>query len=75
MMLLAEKKTLFVKAPLMQALHFLVNGLVKQWMHQQFADWYAEQIQGSLELGLDLESIEVKSDADFHETTSCQMAD
>ena len=34
-------------------------------------------IQGGLELGLDLESIEVKSDADFDddETTSCQMAD
>ena len=75
MMLLTEKKNLFVKAPLMQALHFLVNGLVKQWMRQRFADWYAEQIQGGLELGLDLESIEVKSDADFHETTSCRMAD
>ena len=32
-------------------------------------------IQGGLELGLDLESIEVKSDADFDETTSCRMAD
>ena len=44
-------------------------------MRQRLADWYAEQIQGGLELGLDLESIEVKSDADFHETTSCRMAD
>ena len=34
-------------------------------MRQRLADWYAEQIQGGLELGLDLESIEVKSDADF----------
>ena len=74
-LLLAEKKNLFVKVPLMQALHLLVNGLEKQWIRQRFADWYAEQIQGGLELGLDLESIEVKSDADFHETTSCRMAD
>ena len=44
-------------------------------MRQRFADWYAEQIQGSLELDLDLESIEVKNDADFYETTSCQMSD
>ena len=44
-------------------------------MHQRFADWCAEQIQRGLELGLDLESIEVKSDADFNETTSCRMAD
>ena len=44
-------------------------------MRQRLADWYAEQIQGGLELGLDPESIEVKSDADFYETTSCQMAD
>ena len=44
-------------------------------MHQRLADWYAEQIQGGLELSLDLESIERKSDTDFHETTSCQMAD
>ena len=44
-------------------------------MCQRLADWYAEQIQGGLELGLDLESIEVKSETDFHETTSCRMAD
>ena len=75
MMLLAEKKTLFVKVLLMQALHVLVNGLVKQWMRQRFADWYAEQIQEGLELGLDLENIEVKSDADFHKITSYRMAD
>ena len=74
-LLLAEEKTLFAKVPLIQALHLLVNGWVKQWMRQRFADWYAEQIQGGLELGLDLEIIEVKSDPDFHETTSCRMAD
>ena len=43
-LLLAEKKTLFAKVPLMQALNLLVNDWVKQWMHQWFADWYAEQI-------------------------------
>ena len=74
-LLLAEKKLCEGTNALMQALHLLVNGQVKQWMRQRLADWYAEQIQGGLELGLDLESIEVKSDADFHETTSCRMAD
>ena len=37
-LLLAEKKNLFAKVPLMQALHLLVNGWVKQWMRQRFAD-------------------------------------
>ena len=44
-------------------------------MRQRFPDWYAEQIQGGLELGLYLESVKVRIDADSHEATSCQMTD
>ena len=40
-------------------------------MPQWFAGWYSEQIQGGLESGVELESIEVKSDADCQEATSC----
>ena len=76
---LAEIKALFVKVPnnmihLLQLLHILVNDWLKQWMQQRFAGWYAEQIQGGLESGLELEIIELKSDADCQEATSCQIA-
>ena len=78
-LLLTEIKALFLKVPnnmihLLQPLHLLVNGWLKQWMRQWLAGWYAEQIQGGLESGVELESIEVKSDADCQEATSCQIA-
>ena len=64
-LLLAEENILFVKVAnnmvhLLQPFHLSVNGWIKKWMCQRVADWYAEQIQGDLELGSELESIKKK---------------
>ena len=63
--LLVKKNILFVKVHnnmthLFQPLDLSVNGWAKQWMRQNFADWYAEQIREGLDKCFELESIEVK---------------
>ena len=44
----------------LQPLDLMLNGPVKLWMCQRFADWYAEEIRAGLEKDLELESIEIK---------------
>ena len=45
---------------LLQPLDLSVNGWVKQWMIQSFADWYPEQIRAGLKKSLEFESIKTK---------------